>query len=142
MMRRICSWPLGRQTVPLGEAVRRLGDRLREVRRQDDQARRRVACEAARAERDALAAEFAAVYPGLAEQLADIVGRIAANDVVIERLTRKGLPDGTGGLASAEVIARGLRGLSDGTANIPRITMDMRLPAFRYTRRDPYAWPR
>jgi glycosyltransferase involved in cell wall biosynthesis len=60
------------------EAVRRLGDRLREVRKQEDQARRRVAYDAALAERDALASELADVYPAIAEKLADIVGRIAA----------------------------------------------------------------
>src|SRR5207249_1527578 len=85
----------------MGEAVRRLGERLREVRRQEDQARRRIAYDAALAERDALAAELAAVYPALAEQLADIVGRIAANDAVLERVNRKSLPDGAASLVSA-----------------------------------------
>jgi len=68
----------------MAEAVRRLGERLGEVRRQEDQARRRTAYDAAIVERDALAAELAEIYPPLAAQLADIVGRIAAND----RLTR------------------------------------------------------
>jgi hypothetical protein len=71
------------------EAVRRLGERLSEGRRQEDQARRRVAYAAALAERDALAAELADVYPAIAEKLADIVGRVAANDAVIERVNRK-----------------------------------------------------
>jgi hypothetical protein len=45
-------------------------------------------------ERDMLAAELAAVYPGLAAQVADIVARIAASDAVIEGINRKQLPDG------------------------------------------------
>jgi hypothetical protein len=123
------------------EAVRRLGERLREVRRQEEQARRRVAYDAALAERDALATEFAAVYPALAEQLADIVGRIAANDALLERVNRK-RPDGEGGLVGAEQLARGLSGYSIGVSNVPRITAQLRLPAFRYSGTDPYAWPR
>jgi hypothetical protein len=104
--------------------------------------RRRAAYDAALAERDKLAAELAAVYPGLAEQLADIVGRIAANDAVIERVNRKSLPDGAGSLVSAEAMARGLEGLVHGVVNVPRITEQLRLPAFRYSGRDPYLWPR
>jgi hypothetical protein len=34
------------------------------------------------------------VYPRLAEQFADIVGRIAANYLVLARINRKSLPDG------------------------------------------------
>jgi hypothetical protein len=39
----------------------------------------------------------------------DLAGWIAANDAVIERVNRK-LPHGANWLASAEAIARGLRG--------------------------------
>jgi hypothetical protein len=123
------------------EAVRRLGERLRDVRRQEEQARRRIAYEAALAERDALAAELATVYPAVAEQLADLVARIAANDAVIERINLKSLPDGAKWLDGTELLARGLRGFNDGTATVPRITHVMRLPAFKYSGRDPYTWP-
>ena len=46
----------------LGEAVRRLGERLREVKAEEEQARRQTVYDAALAERDKLAAELAA-YP-------------------------------------------------------------------------------
>jgi hypothetical protein len=47
-----------------------------------------------------------------------------------------------GGLVGAEQVAPGLRGYFDGTANVPRITQQLRLPAFRYSGNDPYAWLR
>jgi hypothetical protein len=122
------------------EAVRRLGERLREVKAQEEQARRRAAYDGALIERDKLAAELAEVYPPLAARLADLAGRIAANDAVIERVNRK-LPDGSKWIDSAELIARNLRNFNDGTADIPKITQQMRLPAFRYAALDPYSWP-
>jgi hypothetical protein len=123
------------------EAVVRLGERLRDVRRQEEQARRRTAYDAALAERDVLAAELATLYPDVAEQLADLVARIAANDAVIERINLKSLPDGAKWLDGTELLARGLRGFNDGTATIPRITQHMRLPAFKYSGLEPYSWP-
>jgi hypothetical protein len=82
----------------MGEAVRRLGERLREVRRQEDQARHRTAYDAARAERDELVAELACTYPTVAAQLADLIARIAASDALLERVNRKRL---TGRVASS-----------------------------------------
>jgi hypothetical protein len=122
------------------EAVRRLGERLSEVRRQEEQARRRADYDAAVSERDALAAELAVVYPAAAEKLANIAARIAANDALIERINRT-RPDGAEWLGGAEMMARGLVGFNDATAIIPRITQTMRLPRFKYSRHDPYAWP-
>jgi hypothetical protein len=75
------------------EAVCRLGGQLREVKAQEEQARRRAAYDAALVERDKLAKELVAVYPAMTEQLADLAGRIAANDAAIERVNQK-LPDG------------------------------------------------
>jgi hypothetical protein len=103
--------------------------------------RRRAAYDAALVERDNLSKELAADYEPIAQQLADLAGRIAANDAVIERVNRK-LPDGSKWIDSAELIARKLRNFNDVTADIPRITEHMRLPAFKYVGRDPYAWPR
>ena len=123
------------------EAVRRLGARLREVKAEEEQARRRAVYDAALVERDKLAAELAEVYPPLAEKLADLVARIAANDAVLERVNQK-LPDGKKWLANAELIARQLSSFFDGTADVPRIANHMRLPAFRYAPLDPYTWPR
>ena len=80
-------------------------------------------------ERDKLAAELTEVYPPLAEKLADLVGRIAANDPAIERVNQK-LPDGAKWLSNAELVGRQLSNFLDGPSNIPRITEHMRLPAF------------
>src|SRR5262245_35658952 len=113
------------------EAVRRLGERLREVKTQEEQARRRTAYDAALAERDKLAAELAEVYPPLAAKLADLAARIAANDAEIERVNQKP-PDGGTWMASAELVARQLESFFDGPSNIPRISQHMRLPAFQY----------
>ena len=77
------------------EAVRRLGERLREVKAQEEEARRRSAYDAALVERDKLAAELTEVYPPLAAKLADPAARVAANDATIECVNQK-LPDGGG----------------------------------------------
>jgi chromosome segregation ATPase len=123
------------------EAAHRLRERLREVKAQEEKTHRRAAYDTALAERDKLAKELAAVYPPIAEQLADLAGRIAANDVAIERVNQK-LPDGAKWLANAELVARQLSSFFDGPSNIPRIAQHMRLPAFKYSGRDPYTWPR
>src|SRR5262249_4051697 len=125
------------------EAVRRLGERLREVRAQEEQARRRAAYDAALAERDKVAAELGEVYPPLAAKLADLAVRVAGSDAAIERINRE-LPNGSKRIDSAEVVARQLSNSNfvDGPSNIPRITQHMRLPAFRYAALDPYTWPR
>jgi chromosome segregation ATPase len=94
------------------EAVRRLGERLRVVKSQEEQARRRAAYDAALVERDKLAVEVAEVYPPLAEKLADLAARVAANDAVIERVNRK-LPDRAKWIDSAELVARKLRNFND-----------------------------
>src|SRR5262249_16335104 len=122
------------------EAVLCLGDRLREVKAREEDARRREAYEAARAERDRLAEELS-IYPELVAQLADLAGRLAANDAAIERVNRK-LPSETPWLDSAELVARHLRNFNDGTGDVPRITKHMRLPSFQYVALEPYAWPR
>jgi hypothetical protein len=64
------------------------------VRSQEEDARRRVAYDRAKVERDKLAAEFAKVYPGVVQQLADIVARMAENDAEIERINAHAMPSG------------------------------------------------
>jgi len=123
------------------EAVRRLAERLREVRAQEEQARRRAAYDAALAERDRVAAELAEVYPPLAAKLADLAALVAANDSQIERVNRE-LPNSSKRIDSAELIARQLNNFVNGPSNIPRITWHMRLPAFKCSGHDPYVWPR
>ena len=125
----------------LNEAVRRLGERRRELKTEEERARRRAAYDAALTERDKLAAELAEVYPPLAEKLADLAGRIAANDADIERVNQR-RPDGAAWIAGAEMIARQVQNFNDiNSAAIPRITRHLRLPAFRYSGLDPYTWP-
>jgi chromosome segregation ATPase len=125
----------------MNEAVRRLGERLREVKAEEERGRRRAAYDAALAERDKLAAELTEVYPPLAAKLADLAERIAANDAEIERVNQK-RPDGAKWLANSELVARQLSSFFDGPTNIPRIAQQMRLPAFRYVPPEPYTWPR
>jgi molecular chaperone GrpE (heat shock protein) len=74
-------------------------------------------------------------------KLADLAAWVAANDAAIEYVNQK-QPDGKKWLAGAELVARQLKSFFDGTANIPRITKHMRLPAFQYAGLDPYTWPR
>jgi chromosome segregation ATPase len=122
------------------EAVRRLGERLAEVKQEEEGARRREAYAEALVQRDVLAAELVETYPPLAERLADLVARIAANDAAIERVNRE-LPNGASWLADAEMIARQVRNFNDVGTPVPRITVQLRLPAFRYAALDPYTWP-
>ena len=126
----------------LQEAVRRLGDLLCKVKADEEQARRRLAYNAALVERDQLANELGLTYPALAAQLAKLAARIAANDALLDCLNRKSLPNGVPRLDSAELVARGLRGFVDGNDHVPRIATALRLPAFEYSGREPFAWPR
>ena len=123
-------------------AVAKLGDRLRELKIQEEDQRRWLAYEKAKAERDQLAAELKEVYPAFAARVADLMTRVDANDREIERCNTRARPIGAAWLAGAELVARGLKGFSDGPSNIPRIVGDLRLPAFEYRRGDLYAWPR
>lgn len=123
-------------------AVIKLGERLRELKAQEEDRRRRLAYEKAKAERDKLAAELKDLYPAAAASLADLAARIEANDSEIENSNTRARPSGAEWLAGAEIMARGLKGFSDGTADVPRITTNLRLPGFEYNRHDPYTWPR
>jgi len=85
--------------------------------------------------------EVAKVFPPVATKLADLAAPVAANDAAIERVNQK-LPDGATWMASAELVARQLKRFFDGPSNIPRITQQMRLPAFQYARLTPTRGPR
>jgi hypothetical protein len=100
------------------------------------------AYEEARAERDELAAKFARVYPPLAAQLADLLGRLRASDDRIEYMNAHALPRGCEPLKVAELVARGLDGWVQNWIDIPRIARRVQLPAFEYDAHHPYAWPR
>jgi hypothetical protein len=126
----------------LQATVSRLRERLTEVQAAEEDDRRRAAYEEARAERDELAAELARVYPPLAAQLADLLGRLRASDDRIEHMNAHAVPRGCGPLLVAELVARGLDGFVRDSVNIPRIVRRVQLPAFEYDIHAPYAWPR
>lgn len=109
----------------------------------EDDERRWSAYDEAKAERDKLAEELARVYPPIAEQLAELLARMAANDRQLAVINDHKRPSGAERLLSAEEIARGLRGFADGYERIPRITKDLRVPAFTYSGySEAYLWPR
>src|SRR5262245_39000380 len=91
-------------------AAHAAGERLAEVQAAEEDDRRRAAYEEARVERDELAAELTRVYPPLAAQLADLLGRLRASDERIEYMNTHALPRGCGPLQVAELVARGLDG--------------------------------
>ena len=122
-------------------AVHRLGDRVKELKWREESDRRQVAYDRVKAERDVLADELARVYPPLAAQLIDLLGRIAANDQQVELINRR-LPDRCERLLVAELVARGLGGFMSNSVQAPSIVTAVRLPSFARDRHEPYAWPR
>ena len=126
----------------LQSAVSRLRERLKEAQAAEEDDRRRAAYEEARAERDQLAAELARVYPPLAAQLADLLGRLRASDDRIEQMNAHALPSGAERLLVADLVARGLDSFVQNLVDIPRIVHRVQLPAFEYDIHAPYAWPR
>jgi hypothetical protein len=103
--------------------------------------RRQAAYDRIKAERDVLADELARVYPPLAAQLIDLLGRLAANDQQVE-ITNRRLPDGSERLLVAELVARGLGGFMSNSVQAPSIVTAVRLPSFARDRHEPFAWPR
>ena len=73
-------------------AAKKLGERLREVKADEEDRRRRIAYEKAKAERDKLAAELKAIYPPIEAQFRDLMTRIDANDKEIEYINAHVLP--------------------------------------------------
>jgi hypothetical protein len=85
---------------------------------------------------------LADIYPEIEQKLAELLPRIAANDREIEYINAHALPSDGQRLMVAEQAARGLRGFVENGVHVPRITEQLRLPAFQYSAHDPYAWPR
>lgn len=123
-------------------AVTKLRDRLAEVSAMEEDQRRMLAYEAARADRDQLARELAEVYPLVTRQLADLLTRLCENDRQIEFINAHAQPTRAGRLLSAELVARGLEGFVQNSVMTPRITEKLRLPAFVPDQHAPYTWPR
>jgi hypothetical protein len=126
----------------LRTAVTRLRDRLQEVKRQEKNERRWIAYEKAKAERDKLAAELKEFYPSFEKKLIDLLYRIDVNDKEFERINDRARPMGADRLLVAELAARNLEGFASKSGEVPRITKTLRVPAFRFDRHNPYAWPR
>lgn len=123
-------------------AVAKLTERKDQLRREEVNRRRWAAYEKAEEERDRLSIELKELYPTFSTRLADVLARIEANDRELERINGRELPDNAATLRSAEMIARGLKTLVDGTSDIPRITKHLKLPAFEYDRQARFTWPR
>jgi hypothetical protein len=81
-------------------------------------------------------------YPPLAAQLADLMARTTASDREIEYINAHALPAKAPRLLVAELVARGLEGFVQNSLQTPRITEELRVPAFQFDRTEPYAWPR
>jgi len=126
----------------LQTATTRLRERLQEVRAQEEDHRRRLAYDEARAERDELAAELVRVYPQMEAQLVELLSRTKASDERIERINDRGLPSGAERLLVAELVARGLRGFVENSVDVMLITKQLRFPAFKFSQFEPFAWPR
>lgn len=125
----------------LQTAAQKLGDRFRELQKQEENERRQIAYDRIKAERNALAEELRQLYPGFAEQLGKLLARIEANDREVEFVNRN-LPRGGGRLLVAELIARGLEGFMINRSPVPSIVSEVRLPAFEYSLHHAYIWTR
>src|SRR5262249_9938830 len=64
----------------LHAALGKLKERFKQLREQEDNAQRQVIYDKLKAERDQLAKEYADLYPTVAQKLAEVLSRIAAND--------------------------------------------------------------
>ena len=132
--------PVANRCDDVTEVTSRLRERLREVRTQEENQRRLIAYEKARAERDRLAAELKAVYPQFEAQLRYLLPRIVENDRQIEFINARAMPTGVQRLLILELIARGLEGWRVNSSDVVRITREFCLPAFKHDPHASYAW--
>jgi hypothetical protein len=123
----------------LQAATGRLRERLAELKDQEENARRQVAYDKAKAVRDELAKELADIYPAFAGKLADLLSRVVINDGEIDYINNQALPRGADRLLVAELKARGLSGWVVNNVEMPRITDQLRLPPWQ--QRSSYLWP-
>jgi hypothetical protein len=72
----------------LQAAVTKLGERLEQLKDQEENERRQLAYDNATAERDKLAAELTDFYPAFTQKLAELCARVAANDREIEYINK------------------------------------------------------
>jgi hypothetical protein len=126
------------QRERLQSEIADLRERLKEVRQQEEDAKRWVRYRQAEAECEQLAAEFAAVYPEFAKKMAELLPRIVENERWVDYINAHALPTHGRPLRTAEMVARGI----DRSVDFPRITQVLRLPTFEYGPHEPYVWPR
>jgi DNA repair exonuclease SbcCD ATPase subunit len=124
----------------LKTAVTRLASRLKEVKSQEEDQRRRVVYEKAKAERDRLAAELRSTYPAIEAQLGKLIAAIAENDRQLDYVNTE-LPKGAERLKSAELLARGIGAWRIDLADVVRISRELCLPRFQHDAHSPYVWP-
>jgi hypothetical protein len=84
-----------------------LADRQRQVEAEERNAARRREYDAAKAERDALAADLKARWPALSAEMVELLRRIVASDARLVGVNAS-LPAGADRLDAAEAVARGL----------------------------------
>ena len=123
----------------LQAALTKLGERLKELQDDEENARRQVTYDKVKAERDQLAKEYADLYPIVAKQLAELMSRIAANDREVDYLNKHALPKGIGRLLEVELIARKLPGWVQNSIQTARVIDVLCLPPWHP--RSNYLWP-
>ena len=121
----------------LQAALGKLRKRLAQLKYQEENARRQVAYDKAKAVRDELANELADLYPAFAQKLVELLARVVVNDREIEHIN-KALPSGADRLLVAELKARGLPWVVN-NVETPRITDQLNLPPWQP--RSSYLWP-
>jgi len=121
----------------LQAALGKLRERLAQLKDQEENARRLVAYDKAKAVRDELAKELADLYPSVAQRLAELLSRVVINNREIEHVNNA-LPRGADRLLVAELKTRGLPWVVN-NVETPRITDHPQLPPWQP--RSNYLWP-
>jgi hypothetical protein len=123
----------------LQAALGKLKERLKQLLEQEENVRRQVIYDKLKAERDQLAKEYADLYPTVAQKLAEVLSRIAANDREVDHINKHALPKGAPRLLEVELIARELPGWVQAGIQTLRVIDLLHLPPWR--RRANYFWP-
>ena len=123
----------------LQAALTKLGGRLKQLQDDEENARRQVTYDKVKAEHNQLARELADLYPAVAQKLAELLARVAANDRKVDYINKHALPKGAGRLLEVELIARELPGWVQAGIQTPRVIDLLRLPPWHP--RTNYFWP-
>ena len=121
----------------LQAALGKLRERLAQLKDQEENVRRQVAYDKAKAVRDKLANELADLYPVCAQKLVELLVRVVVNDGEIDHINQA-LPNGAERLLVAELKARGLPSVMN-NVETPRIADHLHLPPWQP--RSNYLWP-